>query len=99
MPLLVQAARAASSEADGVGVGPDARKRLMVVPKCHVLEFVTETQPDNWVRVTGVRVVDASGVTQVVNLAPPRPDGRQSVVVLALGTIESTRVAAMGGSG
>jgi hypothetical protein len=93
VPLLVQAARIASTEADGVGPGPDARKRLMVVPKCHVLELVTETQPDNWVRVTGVRVVDASGAERVVSLAPPRPDGRQSAVVIALGTIESTRVA------
>jgi hypothetical protein len=93
VPLLVQAARLASTEADGTGPGPDARKRLMVVPKCHVLEFVTETQPDNWVRVTGVRVVDASGAERTVSLAPSRPDGRQSVVVLALGTIESTRVA------
>jgi choline dehydrogenase-like flavoprotein len=93
VPLLVQAARIAAGEADGVGLEPDARKRLMVVPKCHVLELVTEIQPDSWVRVTGVRVVDASGAERVVSLAPPRPDGRQSAVVLALGTIESTRVA------
>jgi hypothetical protein len=32
VPLLVQAARVASTEADGTGPGPDARKRLMVVP-------------------------------------------------------------------
>jgi hypothetical protein len=57
----------------------------MVVPKCHVLEFVTETQPDNWVRGHGVRVVDASAAERTVSLAPSRPDGRQSVVVLALG--------------
>ena len=28
----------------------------MIVPNCHVQELITETQPDNWVRVTGVRV-------------------------------------------
>ncbi|MFA1626964.1 family 16 glycoside hydrolase [Rhizobium mongolense] len=96
VPLLVQACRLASGEADGVGQVPDARKRLMVVPRCQVVELVTETQADNWIRVTGVRVVDTSGpdpVERTVDLAPPAPDGRQSAVVLALGTIETTRVA------
>jgi Domain of Unknown Function (DUF1080)/GMC oxidoreductase len=93
VPILVEAARLASSEAGGVGPAADARKRLMVVPKCQVLEFITETQPDNWVRVTGVRVRDATGQERVVFLAPPRADGTQGAVVLALGTIESTRVA------
>ncbi|WP_223980369.1 family 16 glycoside hydrolase [Arthrobacter sp. NicSoilB8] len=93
MPLLVQASRSAAAESDGVGTDADARKRLMVVPKCQVLELVTETQQDNWVRVTGVRVMDDAGNERVVPLAPPMPDGRQSAVVLALGTIETTRVA------
>jgi choline dehydrogenase-like flavoprotein len=93
VPLLVQAARAAASETGGVGTEADARKRLMVVPRCQVLELITETQPDKWVRVTGVRVRDDGGSEQVVPLAPPRADGRQSVVVIALGTIESTRLA------
>jgi hypothetical protein len=65
----------------------------MVVPKCQVLELVTQTQPYNWVRVTGVRVRDAGGNEVVVPLAQPSPDGRQSAVVIALGTIESTRLA------
>lgn len=93
VPLLVQAARSAASETAGIGVEADARKRLMVVPKCQVLELVTDTQPDNWVRVTGVRVRDDAGTERVVPLAPPAADGRQGVVVVALGTIESTRVA------
>jgi choline dehydrogenase-like flavoprotein len=93
VPLLVQAARSAASETGGVGVEADARKRLMVVPNCQVLELVTQTQPDNWVRVTGVRVRDDAGTERVIPLAPPTADGRQSVVVIALGTIESTRVA------
>ena len=93
VPLLAQAARAAASESGGIGVEADARRRLMVVPKCQVLELVTETQPDNWVRVTGVRVRDAGGNEVVVPLAAPSPDGRQSAVVVALGTIESTRLA------
>ena len=62
-------------------------------PEMQVLELVTETQPDNWVRVTGVRVRDDTGAERVVQLAPPTPDGRQSVAVIALGTIESTRLA------
>lgn len=91
VPALVGAARRAGSEADGVGTTADARKRLMVVPNCHVQDLITETQPDNWVRVTGVRVwQDGSSIPLM--LAPPRGD-RQSAVVLALGTVETTRVA------
>ena len=56
IPGLISAARLANKEADGVGAAADARKRLMIVPDCHVQELITETQPDNWVRVTGVRV-------------------------------------------
>lgn len=93
IPLLTQASRIAANEADGVDVGPDSRKRLMVVPNCHVLELITETQSDSWVRVTGVRFIDETGATQEIFLAPPRLDGTQSVVVIALGTIESTRLA------
>ena len=93
VPLLVRVARLAASEAGGIGAAADARKRLMIVPKSQVLELVTETQPDNWVRVTGVRVRDAAGAERVVPLAPPTPDGRQSAAVIALGTIESTRLA------
>src|SRR5262249_58954991 len=42
VPGLIRAARLASSEADGVGPTADARKRLMIVPDCHVLELITE---------------------------------------------------------
>ena len=93
VPLLVRAARIAETETDGVGAEADARKRLMVVTGCHVLDVVTETQGDGWVRVTGVRVRDRDGAVRVVSLAPPRDDGTQGVVVIALGTIESTRLA------
>lgn len=91
VPALTRAARLASNEADGVGTLADARKRLMIVPDCHVQELITETQQDNWVRVTGVRVWQNGGSVDVM-LAPPR-NGGQGVVVIALGTIESTRVA------
>jgi hypothetical protein len=91
VPGLVRAARLAGNEADGVGQVADARKRLMIVPNCHVQEFITETQPDNWVRVTGVRVWQ-NGTSVDLALAPPRND-KQSAVVIALGTVETTRMA------
>lgn len=91
VPGLIRAARLASAEADGTGPAADARKRLMIVPNCHVQDLITETQPDNWVRVTGVRVWQNGGSVDVP-LAPPR-EGRQSAVVIALGTIETTRLA------
>ncbi|HKH01553.1 MAG TPA: family 16 glycoside hydrolase, partial [Bradyrhizobium sp.] len=65
---------------------------LMVVPKCQVVELMTETQSDNWVRVTGVRV-RYEGTETVVPLARPTLGGRQGVAIIALGTIESTRLA------
>jgi hypothetical protein len=91
VPGLIRSARLASSDADGIGSVPDARKRLMIVPNCHVQELITETQPDNWVRVTGVRVWQ-NGASVDIPVAPPR-GGRQSAVVIALGTVETTRVA------
>jgi len=91
VPGLVRAARLAGNEADGVGPGADARKRLMIVPDCHVQELITETQPDGWVRATGVRVWQ-NGSSVDLALAPPR-NGGQSAVVIALGTVETTRMA------
>src|SRR5579864_9164699 len=92
MPEFIKVARVAASETGGVGVDADARKRFMVVPKCKVLDIITETQSDNWVRVTGVRVKDIDGLEKVITLAAPS-NGSQSTVVVALGTIESTRLA------
>ena len=91
VPGLIRAARLAVGEAGGVGRDADARKRLMIVPSCHVQDLVTETQADNWVRVTGVRVWQ-NGVSGVIPLAAPR-NGGQSAAVIALGTVESTRLA------
>ena len=91
VPGLIRAARLAATEADGVGAAADARKRLMIVPNCHVQELITETQADNWVRVTGVRVWQ-NGASVHIPLALPR-NGGQSTVVIALGTVETTRVA------
>jgi hypothetical protein len=91
VPGLIRSARLANTDADGIGSVADARKRLMIVPNCHVQELVTETQSDNWVRVTAVRVWQ-NGASVDIPLAPPRA-GRQSTVVIALGTVETTRIA------
>ena len=91
VPGMIRVARLANNDADGTGPIADARKRVMLVPDCHVQELITETQSDNWVRVSGVRVWQ-NGSSVDVMLAPPR-NGGQSAVVMALGTVETTRVA------
>jgi hypothetical protein len=91
VPGLIRSARLASTDADGVGAAADARRRLIIVPNSHVQELITETMPDNWVRVTGVRVWQ-NGTSVDVALAPPGGDS-QSAVVIALGTVETTRLA------
>lgn len=93
VPLLTQAARIAASETGGVGAEADSQKRLTIVPSCHVQELITETQVDNWVRVVGVRVIDRTGASRDIPLIPGQPDGAQGVAIIALGTIESTRLA------
>jgi choline dehydrogenase-like flavoprotein len=78
MPLLITAARQAQAETGG----DDRLKRVMVVPNCHV---------------TGLQTVVDQGVGRVVAVQVgggttiPVPD--RGVVVLAAGTIESTRLA------
>jgi choline dehydrogenase-like flavoprotein len=77
VPLLVETARVAQTEAGG----DDVKKRLMIVPGCHVIRLVT----------------DGSGPPRRV-LAVDTDQGPISVptggvVVLALGTIESARLA------
>jgi choline dehydrogenase-like flavoprotein len=73
MPLLMKAARSAQAEANN----NDARKRLMVVPNCHV----------NRLQVQGGRVVAVDTNQGVVSVPA---NGK---VVVALGTIESARLA------
>lgn len=72
-PLLVQAARSAFAESNG----DDVRKRLMIVPHCHV---------------TRLSVADGR-VTAVHTSNGTVPIAQGGAVVLALGTIESTRLA------
>src|SRR5690606_22084815 len=73
VPLAIRALRAAQVESGG----DDVKKRLMLVPQCHVTQLVTANG-----RVVEVR-------TNKGNVPVP-PEG---VVVLALGTIENTRLA------
>lgn len=77
VPLVIEIARAAQFESGG----DDTRKRLMAVPDCHVTRLVTDgAGPTRRV----VAVETNRGTVQV-------PE--EAVVVLALGTIESTRLA------
>jgi hypothetical protein len=77
LPLLIKAARGAQAESNN----DDVRKRLMVVPNCHVTRLVTIKDGASW-RVTTVET----------NLGPV-PVPPQGKVFIALGTIESTRLA------
>jgi choline dehydrogenase-like flavoprotein len=73
LPLLIRAARSSYNESGG----DDVKRRLMVVPHCHVTRLVT----------AGGRVFSVE-----TNRGPvPVPQG--GMVVLAAGTIESARLA------
>jgi choline dehydrogenase-like flavoprotein len=84
VPLLAQAARSAREESVQSfpsGDGADVRKRLMVVPNCHVTRLITDV---------------ASGQAHVTGVLTNQgfiPLPAAGVAVLALGTIESARVA------
>ena len=76
-PLLIKAARTAQSDSGG----DDVRKRLMVVPRCHVTRLSV-------INDAGRRRVDA-----VLTEHGPIPLSPDAEVIIALGTIESTRLA------
>lgn len=77
VPLLMKAARGAFSESPG----DDVRKRLMVVPRCHVS------------RLNVVNDSDGRRVDTVFTEHGPIPVSPDCKVIVALGTIESTRLA------
>jgi len=77
VPLLMKAAREAVSQSGF----DDVKKRLMVVDRCHVIRLNTVPEPG------GQRVTDV--VTERGTI-PVSPDTK---VIIALGTIESTRLA------
>ncbi|HSB11037.1 MAG TPA: family 16 glycoside hydrolase [Blastocatellia bacterium] len=77
VPLLTKAAREAQTESGG----DDVKKRVMIVPRCHVIRLNT---------------VDDGGkkrVSEVVTERGPVPVSQDAKVIIALGTIESTRLA------
>jgi choline dehydrogenase-like flavoprotein len=82
VPLLVGAARSASFESmRGLHYPDDVKKRFMIVPNCHVIRLATSVAAGT-ARVTEVQT-DLGAV-------PVAEDGK---VIIALGTIESTRLA------
>ncbi len=76
VPLLMRAARAAESECGG----DDVKKRLMVVPNCHITRLVTARTP------AGLNVIGVDTNLGYVPVPPAAP------VIIALATIESTRL-------
>jgi len=72
-PLLMKAARAAQTQVNN----DDVKKRLMVVPNCHVTKLIK----------SGDRVTEVQ--TNLGNITIPA----NGLVIIALGTIESTRLA------
>jgi len=81
VPLLIKATRGAFSESGG----DDFKKRLMVVPRCHVIRLLTEDALLNGQPLKRVHTVLTN------QGAIPVPQA--GVVIIALGTVESTRLA------
>jgi choline dehydrogenase-like flavoprotein len=82
VPLLIKAAREAFNESvNSLGQGDDARKRLMILPHCHVSQLITVPDGNQW------RVVTIK--TNLGDITVPAT----AKVIIALGTIESTRLA------
>lgn len=73
LPLLVAAARAASTESFPY----DQHKRLMVVPNWHVQQIHTQTLGNNDVKVTGVRIARPGGSNQRDPRHPARRQWRR----------------------
>lgn len=84
VPLLLLSARSAQSEAEqGTrGSSSNVNKRLMVVPRCHIIRLNTAPAAGGLLRVTGVQ-------TDIGTIPIPN----NGVVIFALGTIESARLA------
>lgn len=85
VPLAITAARQAAAESNN----DDRQKRLMIVTKCHVKRLVTRP----YVLATGVSVQEVVGVDTSDGFVDLSQTGRRPVVVLAMGAIESARVA------
>jgi hypothetical protein len=96
VPLGISAARQAFNDSGG----NDAFKRLMIVPNCHVKRLRTRT----YTLGTGATVQEVDGIDTgngFIDLTGPiggNPN-RRPVVVLAMGAIESARLALLSASG
>jgi hypothetical protein len=96
VPLGITAARQAFNDSGG----NDAFKRLMIVPNCHVKRLRTRT----YTLGTGATVQEVDGIDTgngFIDLTGPisgNPN-RRPVVVLAMGAIESARLALLSASG
>ncbi|PYP90914.1 MAG: hypothetical protein DMG65_09800 [Candidatus Angelobacter sp. Gp1-AA117] len=77
VPLLTKAAREAYNESPR----DDVKKRVMVVPRCHVILLKT--------------VVDPAGqrISEIITERGPIPVSPDTKVILALGTVENARLA------
>jgi choline dehydrogenase-like flavoprotein len=78
-PLIIETARAAQFESNR----DKTQKRLMVVPDCHVTRLITDGSGPS----RRVVAVETSGGTV--------PVSEEAVVILAVGTIENARLAAL----
>ena len=97
VPLGITGARAAVGES---GLNNDAFKRLMIVPNCHVKRLTTRT----YTLATGLTVQEVIGIDTSngpIDLSAPimGNSNRRPVVILALGAIESARMALVSVSG
>jgi hypothetical protein len=97
VPLGIAGARSAVGES---GLNNDAFKRLMIVPNCHVKRLATRT----YTLATGLTVQEVIGIDTSngpIDLSAPimGNSNRRPVVILALGAIESARMALVSVSG
>ena len=82
VPLMIKAARTASFDSQvGMPFPDDVKKRLMLIPHCRVIRLTTDVQ------------AGTGRVTEVQTTLGNIPVGEHTKVVIALGTIESTRLA------
>jgi choline dehydrogenase-like flavoprotein len=77
VPLLMKAAREAASQSGF----DDVRKRLMVVSRCHVIRLNT------------VNDVGGRRVSEILTERGPVPVSPDTKIIIALGTVESSRLA------
>jgi len=87
LPLLAAAARATATEAYPY----DQLRQMMVVPSWHVQDIITQTLASGEIRATGVRIV--RGWDNIVSESLEVPLADNGVVILAQGTVETTRLA------